>query len=165
MTRPAILVKGFACKDSRHAIHRDRATLILRNMRRARRITAVFVALLLANLTRVGSGFACVMPGPAQPLTSDIAMSTTEAPSDDMASMPGMAAPQHGSSTDQQNTPCKFPWAPDGCRLMTPCAPLALASLDVGVVLRSVLPPQPERLVVLTPPSAVRAPDRPPPRV
>ena|SRR5437773_7553332 len=135
------------------------------DMRRARRITAVFVALLLANLTRVGSGFACVMSGPAQPSTSEVAISTTEAPSDDMANMSGMAAPQHGSSTDEQNLPCKFPWAPDGCRLMTPCAPLALASLDIGVVLPNVLPAQPERLVVLIPPSAVRAPDRPPPRV
>lgn len=134
-------------------------------MRRARRSTAILVAILLANLTRVGSGFACVMPGPAQHSTSEAAMSTTETPSDDMANMPGMDAPQHGSSSDEQNTPCKFPWAPDGCRLMTPCAPLALASLDVGVVQRSVLPPQPELLVVLTPPSAVRAPDRPPPRV
>ena len=133
-------------------------------MRRARRITAIFVALLLANLTGVASGYACVIPGPAQP-SSEVAMSTTEAPADHMANMPGMAAPQHGSSTHEQDAPCKSPWAPDGCGLMTPCAPLALASLDVGVVLRSVLPPQPERLVVLTPPSAVRAPDRPPPRV
>src|SRR5207244_12995989 len=110
-------------------------------------------------------GLACGSGGAPHPSTGGLASVAAEAPSDDMADMPGMAAPERGSSTDEQKMPCKFPWAPDGCRPMTPCAPLALACADPVLVQPNVLAVPPERLIVLTPPSAVRAPDCPPPRV
>ena len=136
-------------------------------MRRTRRITALFAVLLLANLIRVGSGFACVMPMSTDAMGSmdDDAAATSNVAAGGMADMPGMAAPARDANPAHQEMPCKFPWAPDGCRLMTPCAPLALASVDPVLVQPNVLAVQPERLIVLTPHSAVRAPDRPPPRV
>src|SRR5438105_5489071 len=135
-------------------------------MRRTRRITAVFAAMLLANLLRVGSGFACVMPMSTDGMGSmaDGATANSDVGAGAMADMAAVAAPDHDPGPAHQEIPCKFPWAPDGCQLMTPCAPLAMASFAISIELPNAAPLAPERLVVLTPPSAVRSPDRPPPR-
>ena len=135
-------------------------------MRRTRRITALFAVLLLANLIRVGSGFACVMPMSTDAMGSmdDDAAATSNVAAGGMADMPGMAAPARDANPAHQDMPCKFPWAPDGCQLMTPCAPIAMASFEVSIQLPNAAPLAPDQLVVLTPPSAVRSPDLPPPR-
>ena len=132
---------------------------------RIRRATALLVILLLAQLTLVGSGFTCL----ADPMAGG---------GNEMASMPGMegmAGPMsdmdgsRSNNTDPRpSTPssdsCDFPWAPQGCALMVPCAPHAIATRPVG----SEAPGAPGHAELAwqldTPPSAVRTPDTPPPR-
>ncbi|HWZ60908.1 MAG TPA: hypothetical protein VNW46_18125 [Gemmatimonadaceae bacterium] len=110
-----------------------------------RRWFATLATLFLLQLVFVESGYACAMPATG---------------SSAMASMPGMTMPAHESKG-----PCRFPWAPDGCQSMAPCAPAALAvpghALAVAPQLVAAVPV----LIVRTPPSETAPPELPPPRV
>ena len=137
---------------------------MLTTMPRLTRITALFVSLLLAHLVWVGSGFACVMPGMGQ--SESAAMSGMDMRGVDMAGMDMPShAEQHQSATPaHDHVPCKFPWAPDGCQSMAPCAPVALTSHAQSLRAPDSVPTSVASLVVLTPPSQVRPPELPPPR-
>src|SRR5436190_3672767 len=136
-------------------------------MRRFRRVTAVFVSVFLANLTWVGSGYACVMPPMAH--TVGASAQSADVMTDDTAGMNmSQAAPgMHQAARDSappQNAPCRFPWAPDGCVSMAPCAPVAVASHALVLDAPNVTPLDASAMTVLTPPSELPAPDVPPPR-
>ena len=123
-------------------------------MRHSRRIVALLVTLLFAHTMGVGSGFACVMPAMADP--SAAAMAGMD--------MSGMAEQQSGDAPSKERAPCDFPWAPDGCELMAPCGPLAIASLAQVPQPAAVVPALAGQRAVLMPPSMTRAPELPPPR-
>lgn len=129
-----------------------------------RRITALCLGLLLANLTWVGSGYACVMPA----MTHATQASTMKADStgEAMAAMDMSATLSSAADTAPQHReqPCRLPWAPDGCQSIAPCAPLAIASYAFALDTPNVTPVRIADLSVLTPPSELRAPDLPPPR-
>jgi SAM-dependent methyltransferase len=134
---------------------------------RFRRATALLVILLLVQLTLVGSGFTCLPDAAA-------------ASGSEMASMPGMTgmggpgamSDMNGSRSNTADsepaTPssdsCNFPWAPQGCSLMVPCAPHAMATARVASEAQGA--PQHAELAweLDTPPSAILPPDPPPPR-
>jgi hypothetical protein len=134
---------------------------------RFRRATALLVILLLAQLTLVGSGFTCLPDAAA-------------ASGSEMASMPGMAgmvgsgamSDMEGSrSTSADSEPatpssdsCNFPWAPEGCALMVPCAPHAIATAPVWSEAQAAPDHAELAWEFDTPPSAIIAPDPPPPR-
>lgn len=118
-------------------------------MHRLRRFTGALSALFILNLVFLGSGYACALPGAES----------------GMANM-GMLAPGHPGQPTPTNrqTPCQFPWAPDGCQSMAPCAPAALAS-PIQTLSSAVQPVSaPPVLAVLTPPSETSPPELPPPR-
>ena len=136
-------------------------------MRRIRRITALFVSLLLANLVGVGSGFACVMPamGHSSTASGGAASATGAAMAGmDMPGMVDLGGAADKSAPAHQDIPCKFPWAPEGCQSMAPCAPVAIASHESALDVAIGAPAHVAELTVLTPPSEVRTPDLPPPR-
>jgi hypothetical protein len=114
-----------------------------------RRIVAALSAALVLQLVFVGGGYAC--PG------SDARGSMTDM---------GMATMAHGGqpASTHHRTPCPFPWAPDGCQNMVPCAPAAIAAPTRGVVdLPPIVAPVPVMSVVM-PPSVIAPPELPPPR-
>ncbi len=124
-------------------------------MQRPSHLTGLFVSLCLAAFMLVASGFTCIA------FTS----------SKDMAAM-GMSSPHATGTAPAQNLapvqkpapPCSFPWAPDGCQSMVPCAPAALASSAV-VLNRDAS--RSERVVSnlpQAPASVTKAPELPPPR-
>ena len=139
------------------------AGCILSAMRRARRVIAICLSVLLANVVWVGSGFACVMPAMMSSSASAAAVSDDAG---DMAGMvmPNAATPPRHTSQQEHDAPCRYPWAPDGCQSMVPCAPASLASHIVLLSAPNGPQPRPARLVVLTPPSVIRTPHRPRPR-
>jgi hypothetical protein len=112
-------------------------------MHRRRRWFATFAALFVLQLVFVESGYACAMP----------TMGTT--------AMAGMTMPAHPG----HETPCRFPWAPDGCQSMAPCAPAALTTPSVTLAAGPQLVAAVPALVVRTPPSETPPPELPPPRV
>jgi hypothetical protein len=74
------------------------------------------------------------------------------------------SAPTLPASAPAPTPPCRFPWAPDGCQSMVPCAPAALASSPAALNRGG---PVPERIAVgvsLTPASVTTPPELPPPR-
>lgn len=89
---------------------------------RRRIVNSTLVAVLL-HLVVVGSGFACGLP------THDA----------DMPGMPGMAsmAGMQGSvnqgapAAGQGKSPCRLPWAPDGCQSMATCVPAAVKVVPI----------------------------------
>ena len=133
-------------------------------MRRIRRVTALFLGLLLANLVWVGSGYACAMP--AMEHSSAATAANADAMGAAMAGMDmsGMQAPTPHGAPKQHEPPCRFPWAPDGCQSMTPCAPLAVASHAFVLDMPNGMPLHVGELTMLTPPSELRRPELPPPR-
>ncbi len=92
---------------------------------------------------------------------ADMNMSRMDMPGMEMPSGPQQPA---GGAPEHDHAPCKFPWAPDGCQSMTPCAPLALTSYTQSLRAPDDVPSTVAPLVVLTPPSQVRPPELPPPR-
>jgi hypothetical protein len=114
-------------------------------MRRLRRATAVFSALFVLLLVFVESGYACAMPR--------------------MGGM-SMAQGAHAASPmpAHHQSPCRFPWAPDGCQSMAPCAPATLVTASQMLTDPPALVPAIPVLAMLTPPSATSPPDLPPPR-
>lgn len=141
-------------------------------MARIRRITALVVSLLLAQLLLVESGFACQMPNMERDATSAVVsagdMAGMDMSSMDMSSMDmsGMDMPGDAHDTDgsSDEAPCRFPWAPAGCHSMAPCGPAALAVLTPALTLPKATPVAVLALTVLAPPSQARAPELPPPR-
>jgi hypothetical protein len=121
-------------------------------MPRRRRWFATLATLFLLQLVFVESGYACAMP----------TMGATA-----MASMVGMPMPAHTARqapTDSKG-PCRFPWAPDGCQSMAPCAPAALAVAAQVLTAAPQLVAAVPALIVRTPPSETSPPELPPPRV
>jgi hypothetical protein len=121
-------------------------------MHRCRHWFATFAALFLLQLVFVESGYACAMPTMG---------ATAMAP---MAQMTMPAHPGHQTPTDG-NKPCRFPWAPDGCQSMAPCAPAALTTASVTLAAAPQLVAVVPALIVRTPPSETSPPELPPPRV
>lgn len=81
-------------------------------------------------------------------------------------SMPGNpASPTPASNQhDDSKAPCRFPWAPNGCQNMAPCAPSALT---VPSAERLSLPNERveiRALAALVPLAPSLAPELPPPR-
>jgi len=126
-------------------------------MQRPSRLAGLFTSLFLVAFVLVTSGFACI--GAVGPQTMPaMGMSSAHAA--------GQVTPQSLAPVqkDGPGAPCKFPWAPDGCQSMVPCAPAALASatsvLDQsGLVPQRVMPAAEVTLLSVTSP-----PELPPPR-
>jgi hypothetical protein len=125
-------------------------------MRRLVRPVAFLLSFVLLQLVLVESGYACRMPMDGAPQGSAMAG----------MQMPGSAdhSPSAPAQHDQQESPCRFPWAPNGCQTMAPCAPAAVTV--ASTVIASFVPAgnAPEQLVLLAPPALTSAPELPPPR-
>jgi hypothetical protein len=61
-------------------------------------------------------------------------------------------------------TPCRSPWAPDGCQSMVPCSAAALASASAQLNHGTPVPERVASALALTPPSVTTPPELPPPR-
>ena len=124
-------------------------------MRRLARPFGILLTLVLLQLVLVESGYACrstSMVGDGAAAMADMGMRASA----DHA----RTAPQH----DQPQSPCRFPWTPNGCQTMAPCSPAVLTvartpSLAIAPEL-AMLP----LFAPLMPPSLSRAPELPPPR-
>ncbi|MFN2566959.1 MAG: hypothetical protein ABR499_18330 [Gemmatimonadaceae bacterium] len=132
-------------------------------MRSARRLTALLVSFLFAHLLWAGSGFACTMPTADH--GSGAAMAGMEMPGD-MAGMDMGSTTVRGQGDDvaHHHAPCESPSTSDDCQTMTPCAPLALASVEEFLEAPHAVPSFVTPVAVLTPPSRVSPPESPPPR-
>lgn len=121
------------------------------------------MTILLTHLAWVGNGFACDMTDGAATAAPDVRgdMPGMNMPGMNMA---GMTQKESGGESGQHHAPCDFPWAPDGCQSMTPCAPIALASITALLRTPNATPSSIADLAVLTPPSIRRPPEPPPPR-
>jgi len=133
----------------------------------ARRVTALLMSVFLAHAMWVGSGFACGMPAMGDSSGAGAAVTAGE----DVAGaeiagmeMPGTANGHSDDAPAHDHPPCDLPWASDGCRSMTPCAPLATAAILEPLQSPGSAPSSVAPEVVLTPPSQVRPPELPPPR-
>ena len=134
-------------------------------MRRSRSLLALLANVLLVHVMWIGTGSACVMPDMAN--SHHGAMAGMNMPGMDMAGMDmsGMASSTDASnSPEPEQSPCRFPWAPDGCQNMTPCAPLAIGATQEILRDASEPPVHVATLRVLMPPSRGHAPEPPPPR-
>lgn len=127
-------------------------------MQRLSRITGLISAVFLVAFVLVTSGFSCVESASPDTMAkmgmTSSAMNSGTIMHTNAATLPVPAPP----------APCKFPWAPDGCQSMVPCAPAALAS--AAPVLEHA-DAAPERIAVgvsLTPLSVTTLPELPPPR-
>jgi hypothetical protein len=129
-------------------------------MRRLSRITGLISGVLPVAFVLVTSGFACV--DSASPDTmAKMGMAGSAVNSGAMALGSAATLP---ASAPAPTAPCKFPWAPDGCQSMVPCAPAALTSGTTALAHTSAVP---ERIAVgvsLTPLSVTTPPELPPPR-
>lgn len=115
------------------------------------RVFGATLLLSMCYLILVGSGFGCAW--------------SSSATSTSMAAM-GMDGITQGPSGhhDRAPTGCQFPWAPDGCQTMAPCAPVALESASIALAPIAVAPEAAPPLLVIAPRSLTRAPELPPPR-
>ncbi len=120
------------------------------------------MTVLVAHLAWVGSGFACDMTGGAAMAAPDMMadMSGMSMPGMDMT---GMTQEKSGGESGH-HAPCDFPWVPEGCQSMTPCAPIALASASELLRAPDAMPSSIADLAVLTRPSIKLPPELPPPR-
>ncbi len=158
MTRHAFLLTTGACRPVWYRSG-------MRAMGRASRFTALVLSLVMANLAFVTSGYACTahaMTGMSGMVTARVRSAPAST-----SSVPGSGMMQQGSSQDdrQQSSPCRFPWAPNGCESMAPCAPAVLAP-SATLRQESVRVPLSvaDRTVALLQ-TAPSAPETPPPRV
>jgi hypothetical protein len=125
-------------------------------VRRLLRPIGILLTLVLLQLVLVESGYAChSAPGRDENATAMANMSMP-ASADHAAASPS----QH----NDQQSPCRFPWAPNGCQTMAPCSPAALSVARTPTLALAstfaVLPP----FAPLAPHSLSRAPELPPPR-
>jgi hypothetical protein len=125
-------------------------------MRRPLRLAGLFTSLFLAAFVLVTSGFACIAPGSSQDMTT---MGMISAHADGQAAAQNVAPVQQAPAT-----PCKFPWAPDGCQSMVPCAPAALASSAAALNRGGSAPERVASDVAVAPLSVTTPPELPPPR-
>ena len=120
-------------------------------MRRPSRLIALSTSLLLASLVLVTSGFACGSASKESMSGMQMGGSASDA--------------QHSTTTPTRpSPPCRFPWAPDGCQSMVPCAPAAVTSTALSLSGVGDYAVRVVTLVVITPPSGRPAPELPPPR-
>jgi hypothetical protein len=129
---------------------------IVNMMQRPSRLAGLFASLLLAALVLVTSGFACIAPESSQDMT---AMGMTSAHADGQATAQNVAPVQKAPAT-----PCKFPWAPDGCQSMVPCAQTALASAAAALNRGGPVPQRVASDAEVAPLSVTTPPELPPPR-
>ena len=115
------------------------------------RVVGAILLLSMFCLVLLGSGFGCAW--------------ASSASSASMAAM-GTAGMQHNSPRPGDRAPsgCQFPWAPDGCQTMAPCAPAALQSVTFALAASGSVPEAAPPFVVIAPRSLTRAPELPPPR-
>jgi hypothetical protein len=124
------------------------------------RITGLISAVFLVAFVMVTSGFACIDSAGPDTMAK---MGMTRAAANSGASVHASAATLPAPPS-APTAPCRFPWAPDGCQSMVPCAPVALRSAVVALGHINV---GPERIAVgvsLTPLSVTMPPELPPPR-
>lgn len=139
-----------------------------------RRCSAALAALLLLQLSLLGSGTLCALQETQE---------TASVRGTGMAGMPGMAAhqaaspssAQHGSGAEHCSVPsscdatrgtpdCGLPWSPAVCSAMTTCATVVAPSVVALTILDRAVPAAdlPEPLQLRTGPAD--APELPPPR-
>jgi hypothetical protein len=123
-----------------------------------RRLIAFATLLVTLLLVLTEAGFAC-----ADASMQDMAGSASAAGMDDMPGMSRSGAPRNAAHDPAPaQGPCRFPWAPSGCRDMAPCSPAALT-------VAAAMPPDPapatEAIIVarVTAPVSVEMPPEPPP--
>jgi hypothetical protein len=136
-------------------------------MRRTRPLIALLANLVLIHAMWIGTGLSCVMADVSKSRAGAMAgmdMPTATTTDMDVSGMPAESSGAQSNSPAHQHSPCRLPWAPDGCQTMTPCAPLAIASPEQ--VLRTIddTPAAVRVLRVLMPPSRAHPPEPPPPR-
>jgi hypothetical protein len=120
------------------------------------RLAALFTSVLLVAFVMVTSGFACISPSNSRDM-GGMGMASTHADG-------SAAAPQATPDQKVPAAPCKFPWAPDGCQSMVPCAPAALASSTAALNRGGALPERVAPSLALVPLSVTTPPELPPPR-
>jgi len=123
-------------------------------MSRFVRAAAVTLVVALLQLVLLESGYACLAM-PAGP--GDVAMAGMSMPAEG-------ESPSNPTDAGEDQAPCEFPWAPNGCETMAPCAPAAVTTVATQPAPDSRLEDGPLTLVELTPSSPSRAPELPPPR-
>jgi hypothetical protein len=128
---------------------------IVNMMQRPSRLAGLFTTLFLAAFVLVTSGFACITPS-SQDMTA-MGMTSTHAAA--QATAQNVAPVQKAPAA-----PCKFPWAPDGCQSMVPCAPAALASPAATLNHGASVPERTAPYIAVAPLSVATAPELPPPR-
>jgi hypothetical protein len=122
-------------------------------MRRLLRPLCAILMVVLLQLLLVESGYACLATGAA-------------AGDNTMAGM-AMPAPGSGNSAPAEHgspAPCRFPWAPNGCQTMAPCAPSVLAVGAMALPLPDVPHGTPVTREPLAHVSVSQPPELPPPR-
>jgi hypothetical protein len=129
------------------------------------RLAALFTGAMMFVLVLAESGFACAMPDMASSARTGAEASAMAAMAgmSDMAGMPDMTA-SGSTAPEQDEAPCRFPWAPSGCRDMAPCAPAALTVASWQPEGRARVHDVQRAAAVLAPPSFGTAPELPPPR-
>ena len=119
------------------------------------RPVGLLLTLVLLQLVLLESGYAC-------------RVEAGTAPAETMAGMDMPGAPATHSPKEQRggqpDGPCRFPWAPNGCQAMAPCAPAILLVARATDVSAMRTTPVSWTLELLVPPSVSRAPELPPPR-
>ena len=125
-------------------------------MQRPSRLIGLLTSLFLVAFVLVTSGFACMTRGSSDNMT---AMAMTSGGTNGQATAQDVAPVQKAPAA-----PCNFPWTPDGCQSMVPCAAAALASATsvlhrTGHVPERVMPGAAITLLSVTSP-----PELPPPR-
>jgi len=124
------------------------------------RITGLISAVFLVAFVLVTSGFACI--DAASPDTmAKMGMTRSAAKSGVIVHASAATLP---ASAPAPTAPCRFPWAPDGCQSMVPCAPAALTSATAGLGHSNAVPDRIAVGVSLTPLSVTTPPELPPPR-
>jgi len=115
------------------------------------RVVGATLLLSMCVLVLLGSGFGCAW--------------ASSASSTSMAAMGMAGMPQNASQPDDRApSGCQFPWAPNGCQTMAPCAPAALLSVTFALPASGSIPEAAPPFVVIAPRSLTRAPELPPPR-
>ena len=125
-------------------------------MQRPSRLAGLFTSVFLAAFVLVTSGFVCLAPSDSQSMT---AMGMTSAHAAGQATAQIVAPVQKAPAA-----PCKFPWAPDGCQSMVPCAAAALAAASAELNNGGLVPGRVASAVALAPLSVTTPPELPPPR-
>jgi hypothetical protein len=114
------------------------------------------MTLFLAAFVMVTSGFACMGLESSQDMT---AMGMTSVHALGAATAQSVVPVQKAPAA-----PCKFPWAPDGCQSMVPCAPAALALSPADLSHSGSVPERVTPSIALAPLSVTTPPELPPPR-